>query len=1052
MYKRTIEVLVVACFALSGMSALMYQTAWTRLFSIAFGTSELAIATVLAAYMGGLALGSVVAGKRADFIRHPIKVYGLLEGGIAAAALLVPWMLDFAFHLYGSVFGSQSGPPASGGLIQTFYYLVATFLIVGVPTAFMGATLPILAHHLVRRNSEVGPKIGLMYGINTAGGVAGVLLGAFVLLPAIGLNGLVYCAVLINGIIFVLAVWLSRYSAETQPSDIRVQAEAAASSITHTRLPAGRWFVPHWILWIMLLSGAASFIYEVLWTRLLGHMLGSSIYAFATMLSTFLAGIAIGGASGGWFSRKFSRPAMLMVFLQILIAIASAATYYALEFLLADSASAIGQIVLAMLVILPSALFIGATYPVAVRIYTRDVAEIGASSASVYAWNTVGAIVGAIVAGFILLPGAGFAGAIRFVVLLNLGLALISACFLFSENRSTKMGWAPSVLLVVFVGCLLMFNPPRPDNVVSSTSFEVFEPTNMRELYFAVGKSSTVMLSDSDHYFDLRSNGLPEAQIFFRGSMHPHNSQRWLGLLPVLTRPDAESMLVIGLGGGTVVEGIPQSVSSIDVVELEENIVEANRLVGQWRNSDPTSDERVTIVVNDARNALNLTQKKYDVIVSQPSHPWTAGASHLFTQEFIRVMKSHLSEDGVLLMWMNSEFLTEDLLLSLMATIQSEFENVRVYETQSNVLNFLASDGSLTIDREADLQYGSDTQWPHEYQLNGVVSSADIVAKLRLDEQGVRAITDDVALVTDDRNLMATESRPLADGLRERFVSELFASHDPLLNPDSELRSNLTRGDLILISKSLLNIGQIARAYFLFDNLNAALIPAIHADISLSNPIRSLELIEQSEEIAPLFANAQQYRARVLMEDVGNTQVVYDLLADLDVVGSTVAEAWLSMRGGRPEDAGRMDELLKDVPVSNFLYGTSLELRAEWRIILDSGGSQALREAKRLIEISIAEKSTYKRNFLRAIVAAKLDDSSAFLESTAALTLDMSRLRRDYLAERRRFTAEQLVDMVDSMELLLELLGGNELIFDREQRAEVVERDIRSILSIFRTM
>ena len=193
---------VSACFLLSGFAALLYQTAWLRQFSIVFGTSELAVAAVLAAYMGGLGTGAAVAGRLLGRIRRPILVYGLLEGGVALSALCVPALLDGASWLHVKALGGLLELPESGGLARPLYYLFVSFLILALPTGFMGATLPLLTRYAVRQDAQVGPRIAWLYGINTAGAVLGALTAAFLVLPALGLRATVWVGVAVNGLVF----------------------------------------------------------------------------------------------------------------------------------------------------------------------------------------------------------------------------------------------------------------------------------------------------------------------------------------------------------------------------------------------------------------------------------------------------------------------------------------------------------------------------------------------------------------------------------------------------------------------------------------------------------------------------------------------------------------------------------------------------------------------------------------------------------------------------------------------------------------------------------
>src|SRR6185295_8900143 len=288
---------IALCFALSGFAALLYQTAWTRQFSLVFGTSELAVATVLAAYMAGLALGAWLVERFLPRISRPIFAYALLEFTIAAGAIAVPFLLLAADKLMILAIGGNAGPPDSLGASQTTFYVFTAFIVLAVPTACMGATLPLLTRHVVAAPAHIGRRVGLLYAVNTLGAASGALCAAYLLLPALGLTGTVLVGVVVNVIVFALAAAISRISAPRKrrpPSWEDAAAAAASQTKAAARAPFGTRIAPGraWILPMMLVSGAASFIYEVLWTRMLSHILGGSIFAFATMVASFLLGIA----------------------------------------------------------------------------------------------------------------------------------------------------------------------------------------------------------------------------------------------------------------------------------------------------------------------------------------------------------------------------------------------------------------------------------------------------------------------------------------------------------------------------------------------------------------------------------------------------------------------------------------------------------------------------------------------------------------------------------------------------------------------------------------
>ena len=279
--------LTLACFFLSGFAALLFQTAWTREFAFVFGTSDLAVATVLAGYMAGLAIGAAAAGRFARVVRRPVLVYAVLELAIGAAALLVPLAIQGTLALARRLFGGLAELPEQGDPLQAAFYLGVSLAILVVPTSLMGATLPLLARDAVRLDSQVGPRVGALYAMNTVGAVAGTLVAGFFLLPSIGLRRTVWAGAAINLVVFVLAARISRVASAPVEA-----ARAPATPAAAPPAPSG----PALVLPIMLASGAASFGYEVLWTRLLGHLVGGSVYAFATMLASFLTGIALGSA------------------------------------------------------------------------------------------------------------------------------------------------------------------------------------------------------------------------------------------------------------------------------------------------------------------------------------------------------------------------------------------------------------------------------------------------------------------------------------------------------------------------------------------------------------------------------------------------------------------------------------------------------------------------------------------------------------------------------------------------------------------------------------
>jgi spermidine synthase len=271
-----------------------------------------------------------------------------------------------------------------------------------------------------------------------------------------------------------------------------------------------------------------------------------------------------------------------------------------------------------------------------------------------------------------------------------------------------------------------------------------------------------------------------------RGMSPRFSGELWLAPLAILARPHTESMLVVGYGGGVVVDAVPPSVRTVDVIELEPKVIDANRATAALRQRDPLSDPRVTLISNDARGALNLTRRKYDAVVSQPSHPWTAGASHLYTLEFMQQVRRHLTDDGVFVQWMTTSFLDERLLRSLTATLLRAFGEVRLYRPDPDTLVFLASAKPLNV--EADLvRYGHPlSDDAAHYRRLGINNAEDVLAALAVDADGARALGTGAPLITDDNNRMATARfHDSGGGLAPQALGRLLAAYDPLQRADS---------------------------------------------------------------------------------------------------------------------------------------------------------------------------------------------------------------------------------------------------------------------------
>ena len=981
---------VIACFVLSGFAALLYQTAWMRQFSVVFGTSELAIATVLSAYMAGLAMGAAIAGRFVDRITRPVLVYGLLEAGVAISALAVPLLLALANLLYVGILGGQPEPADASGLGQSMFYLVVAFIVLAIPTGCMGATLPMLTKYVVRSEEEIGPRVGLLYAMNTVGAVGGTVTAGFVLLPALGLSGTVWIGVFVNGIVFVIAAMIARSIATTTESQSEIP-RIVAKPITQQASNFG-FIGSFWILPLMLISGANTFMYEVLWTRLLGHILGGSITAFSTMLASFLGGIAIGSAVASRFAKNPQSALTGFVLTQGGIALTSIFIYQFMHIAIPETMGLRGNVTLAMLILLPATLFVGATFPFAVRILATNKADAARASARVYAWNTSGAIVGAAIAGFILIPLLKYEGAIRLAVTLNVALALAASLLIARTRLRTAI--ATGIGLVVVAST---FRPDPPYEILRTSPMTDDAQGEIR--FYEVGRSATVLLLEQDGYLNLRTNGLPEASTNLKGAPPAQHSQQLLSTVPILARPDVKDMLIVGFGAGVAVEGVPPSVESIDVIELEPKVIDASRFISEERKIDPLADDRVNIFINDARSALSLTSKRYDAIVSQPSHPWTAGASHLYTREFISLAQDHLNPGGVFLQWMNTQFVTESLLRSLCATILDVYEYVRIYQWDTEVFFFLGSDQPLDIERELSRTGRPLIDDPTHYLEKGIGSLEDVVVALTMDQENIERFARNSPLLTDDFNRMATESATAmerGETLSFRELVDLSLAYDPRLQSDSFIHRNFPVNlNFGYISEHLERKGFKKHAVELAGTLEELESPESLLLVGMGLRRQGEEEEAQRVLLTLLTANPQDQQVRFALlrpwlnrlERDDTPDYVKEIADTAFGSQAAVLEAWKAAANQDWQRLVELDSDLAQAKPTDQWYLETIKLRADWRIKVTTPEYQPrlAREAVRLIDNAIAIFQDSDFYSMRVAAAFVANDSIDVIETARRL-------------------------------------------------------------------
>jgi spermidine synthase len=691
---------------------LIYEVVWARMLTQIFGNTTHAIATVLSAFMGGLALGSYVLGRLADAPRNAFLLYGILEAGVGVYGLAIPALFALTQQAYSRLYGLAETSFTAFSVVL----FCLCFAVIVIPTALMGATLPILSRFCVTQFASLGRRVGDLYAINTLGAVVGCALSGFFLIPHLGLRGSVRLAAGLNLSIAVLVILAVRWVHTPVPSREPAGEHAPALGARRSYLDAA-------LLAAFALSGAAAMVYENAWTRALTLVIGMSTYSFTVMLTTFLVGLGVGSLlyARWWGTREVGVAGFGL--LQLLIALSALATvplFERLPFLFLRLQRAFGdsfgqflaiQVLLSALVMIVPTLLLGTTFPVVARIYTQNLYRIGASIGTAYASNTVGAIVGAFLGGFFLIPTLGVQNSIGLAVTVSAASGLLLVALDARVRRGRRLATV-GVMFVLAVVAVLSFG--TWDKRVMTSGVAIYShnyaslPTDAlrREwmerddlVYYREGLTATISVhrSPGSGYVYEKTNGKVDA------SLGDTPTQLMVGYLPMLLNPGAKRVLVIGMGSGMTAKAAAAfPVERLDVAEIEPAVIEGARYFAE-KNGRIHDDPRVRFVHADGRNYLLAVRDRYDVIISEPSNPWIAGIGNLFTREYYQEALSKLTDGGVFGQWMQTYGMAPEDLRMVYRTFAEVFPDVSLWTINDSDMLLIGTPRPQRL-RHADLQ------------------------------------------------------------------------------------------------------------------------------------------------------------------------------------------------------------------------------------------------------------------------------------------------------------------------------------------------------------
>jgi spermidine synthase len=629
--------LLLLLFAASGCSALIYEIVWYQLLQLVIGSSAVSLGVLLATFMGGLCLGSLLLHRLPFSKEHPLRVYGKIELGIGGCGAIVLFVMPLVDSVYTAAVGH--------GLPTILLRALVAGLCLLPPTFLMGASLP-AASRWLKASPEGVSWMGRLYAANTIGAVSGCLLAGFFLLRLFDMATATFVAAAIN-----VAVGLVSFSlAKREPAYDAPKGQAA---VRIAKGAAGVYLA-------IALSGATALGAEIIWTRLLGLMLGATVYTFSIILAVFLVGLAIGSSVGAMLARGSKNPRALLGWSQMALVgaiawtawqLANSLPFWPVNPLLSTSPWFTFQIdmVRCFWAILPAALLWGASFPLALAAAATSDGDSGSLVGGIYAANTAGAILGALAFSLILTPAIGTSHGQSVLILIAAagGLcALAPVAF-----RPLRMGSAAAVAATLVIAVLLAQSvSPVPGMLIAYGRRIMTSLNRSKVLYTGEGINSSIAITEwDDGAVQFHVSGKVEAST----ESYDMRLQRMLGHLPALFHKEPKSVLIVGFGAGVTAGSFVTypSISRIVICEMEPLIPPtANKYFGP-QNYHVMNDPRTQIVYDDARHFVLTTPEKFDIITSDPIHPWVKGSATLYSKEYFELVKKHLNPGGVVTQW-----------------------------------------------------------------------------------------------------------------------------------------------------------------------------------------------------------------------------------------------------------------------------------------------------------------------------------------------------------------------------------------------------------------
>lgn len=730
---------------LSGISALIYQVLWVRLLALSIGSTSVSISIVLSVFFLGLGLGSHFAGAIVKKFKNPLKIYLYVEAGIALSAVaILPLLLNLDYFISLLLI-------VEAGIWLKFFIVMLLLL---VPTFLIGTTFPLLVAVAVHNKKEIGHKLAHFYAFNSLGAVLGAILAGFFLIPNFGLDGSMYIAASLN--IFIVFFGVLTYKVVNSPDHIPLESSLNMKESKNVNNRA---------LAVLFVTGLAAMATEVGWMKFLIVYTGNTIYGFSMILAMFIAGVTIGAFTAKSRIILNISPEKLLFFGLVLLGVALLGARAGLgifpEIYEQLNSLEVGEFVyrwskylVMFLLLLPATIMFGILFPVAMKYYSQDIDMLHSSVGKAYAVNIVAGIFGSIIAGFWIIPYFS-----TDILLTSMAIFVFLSSLIFINSKKVSFVWAGFfAIFAVLSNYLAHIDYRAMVNIVQQRDFKAhsYNPESTIH-YLKEGQTGIIGVHsyrESPCIMRLFNNGMSESWIDMCNSDNLLLSEFLLGEIPLILNSDAKKAFIIGYGGGTTLRALSMSeLDSVDVVEIEPAILDAVRIL--YDNRLPTdNDKRVTVAINDARNTLLMSKKSYDIIVSQPSHPWLSGVSNIMSRDFFEIAKSRLSQNGIHGQWVPLYYIDTATLKSIIKAYTDTFEHVVSFvNLQTREFLMFGSNMQIKIEYEAVFKQMNNVEARRVFERHNIKEPEDLMAYFALTREQLVKISAN-SIPATDKNLL----------------------------------------------------------------------------------------------------------------------------------------------------------------------------------------------------------------------------------------------------------------------------------------------------------